>query len=90
MIEARYCVFGEDDGWWYSQWYVGNAGRNWLGWGLTWGSQITLESHALNSNTHWLPRRMLPHYTPFTYWVAVGDDGDFTNQSVGRWIVERP
>lgn len=86
---AKYCTFGKDDGWWYSEWYVTQAGLRRLGWGLTWGAPITLEYHALNSNTHWLPRKMIPHDTWEGHWLAVGDDADFGNPDVGRWILER-
>lgn len=87
---ARYAEFGTDDQWWYSQWYISNTSRTLLGWGLTWGSQVTLEYHALNSNTHWLPRKLLPHHDLFSYRLAVGDDKDFDDPSVGRWIIEKP
>lgn len=86
---ARWAELGRDDQWWYSSWYISNVNRAMLGWGLTWGSVVTLEYHALNSNTHWLPRKLLPYLDWSTYYLAVGDDGDFGNPNVGRWIIER-
>ncbi len=86
---SDYCILGKDEGWWYSQWYVSNANRETLGWGLTWGSQVTLEYHALNSNTHWLPRKILPRETWHKFWVGVGQDADYANPNVGRWVIER-
>ncbi|MCA9620680.1 MAG: hypothetical protein KC731_16770 [Myxococcales bacterium] len=85
---ARYCELGADDGWWYSQWYITNAERRLLGWGLPWGAQVTLEYRALNSSTHWLPRKMIPYATDRQR-LAVADDADYASPGVGRWIIER-
>ena len=87
---AKYARFGPDDQWWYSQWYIANANRKMLGWGLTWNSKITLEYHALNSNTHWLPRKLMPLHDSSRFWLAVGDDADFADTNVGCWVVEAP
>jgi len=84
-----YCELGKDDAWWYSQWYISLADRERLGWGLTWGAEVTLEYHALNSKKHWLPRKMITRESGSTYYVGVGADADFANASAGRWTIER-
>ena len=86
---SDYTVFGQDDQWWYSMWYLSNLNRDFLGWGLTWGSEVTLEYHALNSNKKWLPRKLLPISGWTKYWLGVGADADFGNPNVGRWLIEK-
>nr|AYM54428.1 phosphoesterase family protein [Phaselicystis flava] len=87
---AQWCVFGQDDQWWYSAWYVSNLNRATLGAALTWGTEISIEYHELNGNTVWLPRKIYPLESLNSGYLAVGGDAEYNDPSIGRWVIESP
>lgn len=87
---ASVATFGEDDQWWYGQWYIRESGKRFPAQGFDWSATVQFAYQALNSTQHWLPRKLIANYTQdnngkLGNWVKLGADADWANDSVGNW-----